>query len=265
MNILLAGKYVPTGSRPIGGVQSWIKTVADELKRRRHQVDIWGPEFNTSQLPARYDLGIMANYGDTRKAFAHLDVACVVSHGIIEPERPQGGDFYAFTSEGVRDYWNGDGAILRQPIDLRFWKPAAQRKSLLVRYSYRGGLGFVPAVADRLGLEYKHLNNVTHEQARDVLQSAACVLATGRAALEAMACGAPVVICDHRAAYQGPLMDADIAGAMQRNYSGRGGVEPTARLLEQEIIKAMARGSMRPHVEKHHDVERVVQDLLAKL
>lgn len=263
MNVLLAGKYVPTGARPIGGVQSWIKTMATGLQRVGYDVDIWGPEFPVPQK--RYAFGVMANYGDTRRAFHLLDFALVLSHGIIAPEKPEGGDLYAFTSEGVRDYWGEAGPVLRQPIDLDFWRPGATSKPTLVRYSYRGGMGWVKGVAERLGMDYVHLRNATHEQARDVLQQAACVVATGRAALEAMACGAPVVIADHRAAYQGPLMDPNTFGAMARNYSGRGGIEPTAQNMEEQIVKAMQHGSMRHHVEQHHNVDNIVQQVLACL
>jgi hypothetical protein len=89
------------------------------------------------------------------------------------------------------------------------------------------------------------------------------VLATGRAALEAMACDVPVVICDHRSAYQGPLMDLDIDGSMTRNYSGRGGETPTIENVRAAIEHAIDSGGKREHVLKHHDVRHVVDQLLA--
>jgi hypothetical protein len=112
-----------------------------------------------------------------------------------------------------------------------------------------------------MGLEYIHIKNSKPEQVREVLQQATVVLATGRAALEAMAVGCSVVICDERH-YQGPLLDPDAVGSMLRNYSGRGGVVPTVGNLSAAVEAAIQRGSLRAHVERHHDVAQVVDQLL---
>src|SRR5688500_11603206 len=225
MRILLAAKHAPDGSRPIGGVQSWCRTVAAELRRCGHEALTWGPE---QALPGgRFDVGLIANAGDTGVVTEKCDRALVVCHGIIPAEAPPAGVPVVFTSEGVRAHWDGTGRVIRQPIDLEFWSPGGDRAAGLVRYSYRGGLPWLADVSASLGLPYRHLRGVTPEQARDVLRNAACVLASGRAAVEAMACGVPVVICDHRSAYQGPLLDMDTMDARKRNYSGRGGTEPT--------------------------------------
>lgn len=260
MRILLAGKYVPGCSREIGGVQSWVATVAAELRRLGHEVTLWCPEWS---LPTpRFDLGILANLGLTGAAVASCDNMLAVSHGIIDPERPPNDLPVVFTSEGVRDYWGGDGPVIRQPIDLQFWSPGGDGSAGLVRYSYRGGLAWLANVAAMMGLPYQHLRGVTPTEARDVLRNAACVLASGRAAIEAMACGVPVVICDHRSAYQGPLMDGFLGDAMTRNYSGRGGCAPDPSSLEAEVRDAISCGSPREHAEFHHDVRKIVPQLL---
>lgn len=262
MRILLAAKHAPEGSRPIGGVQSWCRTVAGELRRRGHQAVTWGPE---QALPAgRFDVGIIANAGDARAAFGLCDRVLVVSHGIILAEKPPEGFPVAFTSEGVRDHWGRSGPIIRQPIDLDFWAPhtGSKNRNQLLRYSYRRGMGWLGEAAALLGMTFRHMDGVTHEQARAGFRSAACVLATGRAALEAMACGVPVVICDHRSAYQGPLLDADLAGAMTRNYSGRGGIEPTPGDVADAVQDAISDGHRRDWVEAHHDVRVIVEQLL---
>lgn len=261
MRILLAAKFMPTGPRPIGGVQSWVATVAGELARLGHEVVLWQPGFPA--LAGRFDLGILANWGHTEHLAAACDRALVVSHGIIAEEAPPAGLPVVFTSEGVRDYWGGDGAVIGQPIDLGFWAPSAPRGNDLVRYSYRGGLAWLPNAAQALGMGFSHVRDVTHAEAREALSGAGCVLATGRAALEAMACGAPVVICDHRSAYQGPLLDPDAFGSRARNYSGRGGVAPDVRGVIEAVRKAKAGGSMRGHVEAHHDARVIVHKLLA--
>lgn len=258
MNILLASKYAPNGARPIGGVQSWVGTVRDALKAAGHSVTTWEPGM---PLPAqRFALGILANYGDTARVWGLCERTVCVSHGIIPAECPAPADRVLYTSEGVRDHWRTPGGLLRQPIDLSYWhpEPGIIRRGV-VRYSYRGGLAWIPGVAYAMGEPFTHLRNVNHDQARHILQRAAYVLATGRAALEAMACGAPTVICDHRSAYQPPLMDCDLQGAMTRNYSGRGGVAPTPERVRFALEHAKPN---RAHVARYHDAVEIANRLL---
>lgn len=267
MKTLLAAKFIPS-RRPIGGVQSWIHTVATELERIGHQVTMWAPGCDPI-WNKHFDLGILAHYDLTGGVAELCDRVQYVSHGIIDPEKPAPSYRVAFTSEGVRNYWDEAGVLptghlmtlLRQPIDLDFWKPADVERSGVVRYSYRIGLDWLAVPCKRLGMSFEHVNGVTASEARSKMQGAACVLATGRAALEAMACGAPVVFVDHRRAYQGPLLATNINQQMVNNYSGRGGVEPTAENMQQAIAEAIDFGSMRFHVEQFHDVRKVINGI----
>lgn len=262
MRVLLAAKHPPRGRLSIGGVQSWCATVGAELARLGHEVVFWGPEWRLPE--GRFDAGIVANVPFTRAALPLCGRVLVVSHGIIPAEEPVG-ELVAYTSEGVRDHWGGTGPVLRQPIGLDFWTPGEGGGRYLTRFSYRRGLDFLPRLAERMGLRFRHVASLSALEARAVLRSSACVLATGRAALEAMACGVPVVICDHRSAYQGPLLDPDTLGAMARNYSGRGGVTPTPGNVAEAVQHAIGRGSLRAHVEAHHDARKVTQEILALL
>lgn len=260
MKILIAARHPPGGELPIGGVQSWCATVGDELTRQRHEVTFWGPKSRINRL---FDAGIFANIADTRPALLMCLRHLTVCHGIIPAEKPPVKDV-AFTSEEVRDRWQGDGPIIRQPINLEFWRPEAAQKHLLLRFSYRKGLDFVPKLAESMGLDYLHIHHASPEEARDAINQAVCVIATGRAAVESMACGAPVVICDDRT-YQGPLLDTDTLGAMRRNYSGRGGVAPTEQNVSQAVQAAIERGSLRAHAEAFHDVRFITEKLLCSL
>jgi hypothetical protein len=260
MRILICAKHSPEGNRPIGGVQSWCRTVGAELVRLGHEVVFWQPGQRASGI---FDAGIVSNYPDTKPVLRLCKKYLVISHGIIAPERPSA-IYAAFTSEGVRDFWQGTGPVIKQPIDLDFWSPEELPKKYLTRFSYRDGLDFVPAIAKKMGLEFRHLKNSSPEEVREILRQSACVLATGRAALEAMACGIPVVICDHRRTYQGPLLDRDTLGSMARNYSGRGGIEPTVHNVEFAIRAAIETGSLRFHVEQNHDARVITEQILCR-
>ena len=255
MRILIAGKYTHTGKRPIGGLQSWIKTVAAECERLGHEVTTWEPG---QRLVGFHDFGVFANLKHTRPALNFVRQSVLVSHGIIADEQPQPGcDVTAFVSEGVRDHWGGSGPIIRQPIDLDFWRTGGERTHL-TRYSYR-----TAPIQVATGWPYRHVHGLTHEQAREALQTSVCVYATGRAALEAMACGAPTVIYDHRAAYQGPLMGPQSLTANMRNsYSGRGGKQPSQIGVQKRTEWAMQQTGWRNWVAEHHDSRRVTEGLL---
>lgn len=264
MRVLIASKRAP-GRRRDGGVQTWVATVRDELQRVGHEVTVAdvlgrvdGGEVVTA---ARYDVAILSNFGHVghyRNA-AHRSV--IISHGIVSDEC--GDQCNAFTSEEVARHWGRSNArIVRQPIDLEFWSPNCSRDpSLIVRYANRGGLGFAEDALK--GCDYVHVHDTDHLTARRWLRRAGCVIATGRAAVEAMACGAPVVFCDDRP-YQGPLMHrSTLWHAMKTNYSGRGGTVPNRETLREEVESAIGNGDLyRDFAKSFHDVRKIAPRLL---
>jgi len=264
MRILIAAKHAPHGGS-IGGVQSYCRTVADELADRGHTVETWGPEQDSP--PRDFDLGIIANVSDTYKILGRCAKRIIISHGIIPAENPCLGsahkDPVVYTSEEVRDHWGVEGTVIRQPIASDYWHPSDCDKKFMVRFSYRRGLPFIPKIAKSMGLEYRHVRNYSPERVREVLRQSAVCIATGRAALEAISTGVPTILCDHRSAYQKPLMHTgNLTTGMLRNYSGRGGITPTEENVRLEIKKAIERGSMRDHVLKYHNVSKVTTQLL---
>ena len=266
MRVLFTAKHPPGGALRYGGVLSWIDTMAAEFRRLGHDCEVWGPELK--QPEGRFDLGVIANATSTDRAAQWCGRVIGVSHGVVPDEVPNPSIRTVFTSEEVRDHWGNGGPILRQPIDLDFWKPGdAPREKSLVFYSYRApdDMGLDRTAAE-LGLDFVRLRNVTREAARDSMQRAAVVAASGRAAVEAMACGAAVMICDHRAPYQGALLDPDAFGAIERNYSGRGGIARPDNPVRAVAINSRSRvleNRTRPWAEKHHDVRKIAAELLA--
>ena len=88
MKVLITGKFTHLGSRPIGGLQSWIKTVSDELERRGHYVECWEPEHDPLNDGKTFDFGIFSNIELTKSHIPICKETVLVSHGIIEAERP---------------------------------------------------------------------------------------------------------------------------------------------------------------------------------
>jgi len=265
VRFLLAAKHPPGGRLPIGGVQSWCLTMAAALSELGHEVTCWGPEWPLPDGP--FDAGIFAHWADTAAAWPLCGRGLRLSHGLIAAEAlpPRAGYEDLYTAEEVRAHWGGQGALLRQPIDLEFWSPVpVTPHPRLVRFGYYGGLAWLPKLAQSLGLDFAHLREDSPATCRDQIRHAAVVVASGRAALEAMACGVPVVLADERP-YQGPLLDPDPVGAMTRNYSGRGGVKATPEALSAALAAAQARGSLRPHVVWHHDARQIAREVLCRL
>lgn len=258
MRILIASKHTHLGRRPIGGVQTWNLTVGNEFGRRGHTVTYWEPGL---PLPrGRYELGVFANLRCMPKAIKLCDRVKKVAHGVIPDERGAP-EFYG-VSEEVVERWGCGMGVLRQPIDVDFWRPSKQQKSqLLLRHSYRGGLPFLKPVADMADLDLASTVNKSALEVRTLIHKAAVVVATGRAALEAAACGVPVVIADDRE-YQGPLMAWDFESQMKVNYSGRGGIIPDEDSFALTMERAMEVGSLRDHVIRKHNPGVVVEELL---
>lgn len=262
MKILLAGKFVPSGHRPIGGLQTWIATVRRELERLGHTCTEWQHGWN---IPAaQFDLGILANMDQSRNLLKLSRRNIAVCHGIIKAEAPGSHadvDKQVFVSEGVRQHWGIAGAVVPQPIDLSFWCPGEDDvvQPVLTRYSYRRSATRCREVSQRLKLQFQHIHSCSALESRNLLRRSTVVLASGRAALEAMACGVPTVVYDHRSAYQGPLLDTDLERQLLNSYSGRGGVDPS---LDDLLAACKASRGRVGWVQRNHCARTVVQELL---
>lgn len=261
MKILVASKRRPNKpGRRDGGVQTWIATVTAELRSRGHRVTVSDKDDKPS---GTYEVGIFANAAYTGRMKGPCERTTLVCHGIVPDEAPADGfDRVLYSSEEVRAHWGGSGDIVRQPVDLRFWRPNDRARGYLTRFANRGGLEMLPAVAARHGLEFVHARGLAAGEACKALWASDCVVATGRCAVEAMACGVPVVLADERH-YQGPLLHTGgVTEWMVTNYSGRDGIMPNETNLTNAVYQAIERGSLREHAEQFHDVVRVADQLL---
>ena len=259
MRILFAALHPPNGKNPIGGVQTWIVTLATYFQTIGHEVEVWGPEL---PLPGRrFDLGIFANTKKTMPAIDLCDQVLEFSHGIILAEKPSGKFPIAFTSEEVQDFWRLPGAIIRQPIDTNYWRDPIDFKGRgLVLYSYRcPDPSPFATLARQLGMSFSHLKKSTQGDIINTLCSAELVCASGRAALEALSCGTPTMIYDHRPYNGGAMLSPCLDVARHYNYSGRG----PGRCSDLEVAhNAIAAGSEREYVLKWHKVSKIGREII---
>ena len=261
MKVLLAAKHPPGGHIKYGGVQSWIETVARRFSILGHETHVWGPEWGKPE--GSYDIGVIANIKYSAAAALLCDRVLNVSHGVIPAEEPSGAYPIACTSEEVRDHWKLPSQIIRQPIELSNWTPFGYKPEHLVLYSYRcPDSSQFQKLADALELPFIHLKNCTETEARSMLRKAALVCASGRAALEAMACGAPTLIYDWRPYNGKTLFLQCLDDARLNNYSGRGGIEPRLQTVIQEARQVMAAGSQRKYIKRWHDADMIVCEIL---
>ena len=264
MRILFAASHPPVGGVAFGGVASWAFTLSKELSLRGHECVLWGPSQRKPEK--RFDVGVISNVQKTSRALDWCEWAVTVSHGIVDEEKPDSNYMALSTSDEVRERWKIRGPVLAQPIDLRFWRPKEGKKRKLVFYSYRAqGVFDLDKVAGALGLEFLWLKNVDAKAARFHLQNAALVAASGRAALEAMACDAPTMICDWRPYNGAPLICQNLDIARRHNYSGRGGVDPAKIDIAQFGRETMAFQQPRKYIETHHDSVNIATDLMEVL
>lgn len=255
MKALIAGLYKPNGTRPIGGVQSWSLTVGQCLTKLGFEVTHW--EYGDKDPEGRFDLGILHHWHRTKHLAEKCSKFVNVSHGIIPEEKP-GVRMPIYTSEEVQTHWGGGGWVLRQPIDTEFWRPGLQERRYLTFFSYRNGFPFAQKLAKSKGLEYMHLRGKTPIECRDILQQSEYVIASGRALLEAMSCGAKCILADNRK-YMGPKFHENIITSRKLNYSGRGGVTPTYENLSEALASAE---DMRWYVLSIHNYKDIARRLM---
>jgi len=100
--------------------------------------------------------------------------------------------------------------------------------------------------------------------ARPYVRGAALFVGVSRAALEAMACGVPVVLCGNEG-FGGLLTPSELEGAARSNFTARGAKTPTADALLDSVAQIIAMtaaererlgASLRAYVVRYHDVRR---------
>jgi glycosyltransferase involved in cell wall biosynthesis len=283
------------------GTETYLLTIVPELMRRGHQVSCFAAELGEAAKRLRA-LGAVVTQDPTSVAepdvvhASHVDVTheamaawpltpfVFVSHGsgireVLEqpPVARSQVQRWIAVSEWVRDVLSTRDQIaaeaitvIRNPVDLDRYRPlqpvrSTPRTALL--FSNHNDPRFDRTLEDACriaGLELRRTGGVARRwDVVSELNHADVVITIGRGAIEAMACGRPVVLLQIFGG-DGPLTPENAEEALASNYSGlvRRRI-PDAHELACWLAEARPDlGSWgRGWVEQHHDVGAIV-DLL---
>lgn len=237
-----------------------MKTIAEASGEN---VDFWE---RGRPVRKKYDLGIFCHIKHTKALIPHCKKTILVTHGVVNEERPSNDcDITLATSEEVRDHWGLDCPIIRQPIDTAYWSVSKRSFLSLCRFAYRRGETHSQSVSRLLSLNYERIAGLKSDQILEILARSAVCHATGRAALEAMSCGVPTVIYDHREAYQPHLLDdGPLLSSATTNYSGRGGTKnPSVGHVFKATQKALdTKFDYRQYILENHDAKKIAKEIL---
>lgn len=206
MKILLTNLYLDD----FGGTEMWCYTMAKELIKRGHRVDVYTPKagkiFNEIaklgvglSYGGDYDL-ILDNHNqvNTDKFKGFIIHTC---HGIINEERPMKNVINVGTSIKVAEYWKLN-TIIQNGIDVnRFYckKPINKYiKKVLSLCKSNTANDILNKICSSIGVEFESMYGKELFNIEDKINEADIVIGVGRSLLDAMACGRPVVSFDDR-------------------------------------------------------------------
>lgn len=258
MKILLTNNHLER----LGGSETWVYTMAQELKRRGHQVGVYTKVkgFVSDLLkdllddePKDYDLALI-NHNSCIGVDAKYKI--FTSHGTVpELERPvEGADYYVAVNENVAEKYNLK-TIIKNPIDTELFKPTSEIKDKPET---------ILAITDvKVELPNVIYPNRYSMNMPEMINRADLVISMGRGALEAMSCGRNVITWDKR-----PYWEArgdgylDDFSKLKGNVAGQ--YARTDINLEEEIKKYnKEQGKLnREYILENHDVRKIVDKYL---
>jgi hypothetical protein len=259
MKILLTNNHLER----LGGSETWVYTMAQELKRRGYQVGVYTKvKGYVSDLlkdliddnPKDYDLALI-NHNTCLDVDAKYKI--FTSHGTVpELERPiEGADYYVAVNENVAEKYNLE-TIIKNPIDTELFKPITEIKDKPET--------ILAITEEKLDLPYNVIYPDRHTMNMpELINKADIVISLGRGCLEAMSCGRPVITYDKR-----PYWEArgdgylDDLGKLKGNVAGE--YLRTDIKLEEEIKKYKKEDGKinREYILENHDVRKIVDKYL---
>ena len=247
----------------VGGTESYTYAMVEELVKRGYQVEYFTffrgevsqrleGDFSIGFMSRRkYDL-ILVNHNTCVNYLFDKGFIIQTCHGVFpELEQPSpNADAYVAISEEVKNHLQQLGyasRVILNGINLERYRPVqplhAQLSSVLSLCHSAMANKVLQEACDGAGAKLTILDKYTNPvwEVEEKINEADIVVGVGRSAYEAMACGRPVIIFDHRDYYpscgDGYVKDM-IGKSILRNCSGRySNRSYTAPELEQELRK----------------------------
>lgn len=259
MKILLTNNHLSQ----LGGTETWVYTMAQELKRRGYQVGVYTKAKGyVSELlkdliddePKGYDLALI-NHNTCLGVDAKYKI--FTSHGTVPTlEIPyKGADVYVAVNENVAKKHNID-TIIKNPIDTELFKPITEIKDKPET--------ILAITEEKLDLPY----NVIYPDRRkmnmsELINKADIVISLGRGCLEAMSCGRPVITWDKR-----PYWEARGDGYLDDLSKLKGNVAGQYARTDINILEEIKKYNKedgiinREYILENHDVRKIVDKYL---
>ena len=259
MRILLTNNHLAR----LGGSETWIYTMAMELKDQGHDVGVFTHDRGVvsnmlgdlmDYEPSGYDLALI-NHNTCINVDARFKI--YTSHGTVpELEKPvAGADVYVAVNENTADYHKID-KIIKNPIDTDLFRPTSE---------IRGVPQSILSITDEfVSLPYHIITpSRTEYNMSHLINQADIVISMGRGALEAMSCARNVVTWDKRPYWESrgdgyidnfDMLKGNTAGQYARNDI----------VLTDEIAKYdKSQGKKnREYILENHDVKKIVNQYL---
>ena len=272
MRILLTNHHLVN----VGGTETWIKTMAEELVRLGHDVEVLtlhvGPFAKQINVPViseftdDYDL-IIANHNTTIQK-TDTPIIFTTHSFFIDIEQPDG---RANVDVAVTEECASKGqSVIRNGIDTERFKgkPINEELKTILYLSHPWNKKALPIIEEACK-DYE-LITLTEEtyNIEELINKADLVIGMGRCLLEAMSCGRNVISGDHRSfmtSFRGAgMITEDNFDELKRcAFSGRENpIEFTVDKLKEEIAKYDPKRNLRHRILDEYNIKKTVQDYL---
>lgn len=251
-----------------GGTETWTQTIATELVDRGHDVEIatFISGMVADRMPCRVrligDLGedtwdMMLINHNTCLAMVQgrPGFKIFTSHGPAHNlEKPApGADCYVAVSEEVRGTHGSAAFVIRQPIDIRKFRPrpaVPPETDVLVMTKNAETAKTATEACDKAGLTTSLAHYIMRPclDVDNLIPSHKAVITSGRGILEALACGVPAFCLNHaRGEFFGDgwVTQEKLLDMQRVNYSGRSG-KAFGGADEEKVVETLAVEIMTP-------------------
>lgn len=277
----------------VGGTEKWCWTMARELVRREHRVEMFtyragevakrleaiGVPVHTEVPAGPFDL-VLCNHGICLNALPKGEWPIIfTSHGPHNPMEvpPKGADAYVAVTPEVRAGWAWMGmemTVITNPVDLdEFYPdgPALEPPRVLSMCKIPVACNMVATACVRLGYPFEgvHYTQKPEWHMAAVIRRNDIVVGCGRSAYEGLACGKQVLVFDARNHRQpkadGWMTEANADDLFARNCACRtkdldwGVTEVTEALLHAPVTRNWQRNFAERNCNVRNKVDQYLE------